>query len=130
MHQCIFLVKLMFALNHGPMYAIYAPFIQRIINYKTDMEFSYDGKHGAYQPHVVRGLAAPPPPPTVDPASASATTPASPPTRAPSAAPKSSRIAARRGKKPNVLIRGLKTLIFMCRSNDALIRGSHQEMSQ
>jgi hypothetical protein len=34
--------ELMFALNHGTMYAIYAPFIQRIINYKTDMEFGYD----------------------------------------------------------------------------------------
>jgi hypothetical protein len=43
-----FLSELMFALNHGTMYAIYAPFIQRIINYKTDMEFGYDGKHGAY----------------------------------------------------------------------------------
>jgi hypothetical protein len=47
----------MFALNHGTKYALYAPFIQRIINYKTDMEFGYDGKHGAYQPHVIRGPA-------------------------------------------------------------------------
>jgi hypothetical protein len=42
-----FLTELLFALNHGTMYAIYAPFIQRIINYKTDREFGYDGKHGA-----------------------------------------------------------------------------------
>jgi hypothetical protein len=47
----------MLILNHGTMYAIYALFIQRIINYKTDMEFGYDGKHGAYQPHVIRGPA-------------------------------------------------------------------------
>jgi hypothetical protein len=40
--------ELMFALNHGTMYVIYASFIQWIINYKTDMEFGYDGKHGAY----------------------------------------------------------------------------------
>jgi hypothetical protein len=44
---CFFSTELLFALNHGTMYAIYAPFIQRIINYKTDREFGYDGKHGA-----------------------------------------------------------------------------------
>jgi hypothetical protein len=59
--------ELMFALNHGTMYAIYAPFIQRIINYKADMEFGYDGKHGAYQSHIVRGHVAPPPPPPLIP---------------------------------------------------------------
>jgi hypothetical protein len=31
-----FSTELLFALNHGTMYAIYAPFIQWIINYKTD----------------------------------------------------------------------------------------------
>jgi hypothetical protein len=121
----------MFALNHGTQYAIYAPYIQRIINYKTDMEFGYDGKHGAYQPHVVRGHVVPPPPPAAATATGpSATAPASLPVRAPSAALESSRAAARRGKKQNVLVRGLKTLISMCRSNDALIRESHQQMSQ
>jgi hypothetical protein len=29
----------------------------------------------------------------------------------------------------NILIKGLKTLISMCHSNDALIRESHQQMS-
>jgi hypothetical protein len=48
MHQCILLVGVDVSLNHGTMYAIYAPFIQRINNYKTDMEFGYDGHHGAY----------------------------------------------------------------------------------
>jgi hypothetical protein len=85
----------MFALNHGTMYVIYAPFIQRIINYKTDMEFGYDGKHGAYQPHVIQGPAAPPPPPTADPASPSVAAPTSPPAHAPSTSPESSRIVAR-----------------------------------
>jgi hypothetical protein len=95
----------MFVLNHGTQYAIYAPYIQRIINYKTDMEFGYDGKHGAYQPHVVRGPAVPPPPLAAATAMGpSATTPTSPPIRAPSAAPESSRAAARRGKKQNVLV--------------------------
>jgi hypothetical protein len=57
--------------------------------------------------------------------------PTSPPACAPSsAAPESSRAATRRGKKQNILIKGLKTLISMCRSNDALIRESHQQMSQ
>jgi hypothetical protein len=37
----LFWSELMFALNHGTMYTIYAPFIQWIINYKTDMEFGY-----------------------------------------------------------------------------------------
>jgi hypothetical protein len=120
----------MFALNHGTMYAIYAPFIQRIINYKTDMEFGYDGKYGAYQPHIIRGPAAPPPPPATDPVGASAAAPASPLARAPSTTLESSRAAAHRGKKQNVLVRGLKTLTSMCHSNDALIRESHQHMRQ
>jgi hypothetical protein len=93
-------------------------------------EFGYDGKHGAYQPHIVRGHVVPPPPPAADPVGTSATTPASPPVHAPSAALESSRDVARRGKKQNVLVRGLKTLISMCRSNDALICESHQLMSQ
>jgi hypothetical protein len=126
-----FWVELMFVLNHVTQYAIYAPYNQRIINYKTDMEFGYDGKHGAYQSHVVRGPAVPPHSPTATAAtSPSATTPASPPVQAPSAAPKSSRVAAHRGKKQNVLVRGVKTLIFMCRSNNAFIHESHQQMSQ
>jgi hypothetical protein len=29
------------------------------------MEFGYDGKHGANQPHVVRGPIVPPPPPAI-----------------------------------------------------------------
>jgi hypothetical protein len=45
--------EFMFMLNHDTTYVIYAPYIKRIINFKTDMEFGYDGKHGAYQPHVV-----------------------------------------------------------------------------
>jgi hypothetical protein len=126
MHQCFFYSELVFALNHGTMYVIYAPFIQRIINYKAGVEFGYDGKHGAYLPHIVRGPAVPPPPPAADPAGTSAVAPASPPVRAPSTAPESSRPATRRGKKQNVLVRGLQTLISMCCSNDALIRESHQ----
>jgi hypothetical protein len=91
-----FWVELMFVLNHVNQYAIYAPYIQRIINYKMDMEFDYDGKHGAYQPHVVRGPAVPPHSPTATAATGpSATAPASPPVQAPSVAPKSSRAAAR-----------------------------------
>jgi hypothetical protein len=27
------------------------------------MDFGYDGKHGAYQPHIIRALPVPPPPP-------------------------------------------------------------------
>jgi hypothetical protein len=79
-----FWTELMYVFNHWTQYAIYAPYIQMIINYKTDMEFGYDGKHGAYQPHLVRDLAVPPPP--------SAVALASPPANrlAPSAAPESS----------------------------------------
>jgi hypothetical protein len=78
----------MFVLNHGTQYAIYAPYIQRIINYKTEMEFGYDGKHGAYHPHIVWGPAVPPPPPVAAAvAGPSAATPTFPPARAPSACP-------------------------------------------
>jgi hypothetical protein len=69
----------------------------------------------------------------------SAAAPASP-ARAPSppamsrratlATPESSRAATHRGKKQNILFKGLKTLISMCHSNDALICESHQRMSQ
>jgi hypothetical protein len=68
------------------------------------MEFGYDGKHGAYQPQVIRGHAAPPPPPAADPMGPSAAAPTSPLAHAPSVAPESSRAAARRGKKQNVLV--------------------------
>jgi hypothetical protein len=123
---------LIFVLNHGTQYAIYAPYIQRIINYKMNMEFDYDGKHRAYQPHVIRDPAVPPPPPAAAAAMGpSDAAPTSPPACAPSsAALESSRAATRRGKKQNILIKGFKTLISMCRSNDALIRESHQQMRQ
>jgi hypothetical protein len=87
---------------------IYAPYIQRIIKYKTNMEFGYDGKHGAYQPHVVQGPAVASAPPTGATAGTSAATPSSPPAHAPSppamsrptpsAAPKSSRAITHRAR--------------------------------
>jgi hypothetical protein len=126
-------------LTHGAQYVIYAPYIQRIINCKTDIEFGYDGKHGVYQPHIVRALVVPPPSPPAVAAGTSTTAQDSPPAgahaplasrHAPSAAPESSRATTRRGKKQNILVKGLKTLISMCRSNDALIHESHQQMSQ
>jgi hypothetical protein len=132
--------EFMFMLQHGTTYVIYASYIQRIINYKTDMEFVYDGKHGVYQPHVIRGLVNHPPPPAAAVVGISAAAPASPLTcapsphpmsrLAPSVAPESSRATTRCGKKQNIFIKGFKTLISMCRSNDALIRESHQQMSQ
>jgi hypothetical protein len=54
---------MMYMLNHGAQYVIYAPYIQRIINFKTEMEFGYDGKHRAYQPHIIRAPVVPPPSP-------------------------------------------------------------------
>jgi hypothetical protein len=59
-----------------------------------------------------------------------AAAPASPPSHATLAAPELSRAVARPGKKQNVLVWGLNTLISMCHSNDGLIRESHQQMSQ
>jgi hypothetical protein len=103
------------------------------------MEFGYDGKHGAYQPHVVRGPVVAPPPPAATAPGTSAASPASPARApsppaasrpAPSATPESSRAATHRGKKKNILVKGLRTLISMCRSNNTLIRESHQQMSQ
>jgi hypothetical protein len=43
-----FWTKMMYMLNHGSQYVIYAPYIQRIINFKTGMDFGYDGKHVPY----------------------------------------------------------------------------------
>jgi hypothetical protein len=129
--------------THGAQYVIYAPYIQRIINYKTEMEFGYDGKHGAYQPHIVRAPALPPPSPHIAVVGTSTAAHGSPPTaspshasapsahwHAPSAAPETSKAATHQGNKQNILVKGLKTLISMCRSNDILIRESHQQMSQ
>jgi hypothetical protein len=48
-----FWTEMMYMLNYGSQYVIHAPYIQRIINFKTGMEFGYDGKHAAYQPHIV-----------------------------------------------------------------------------
>jgi hypothetical protein len=57
---------MMYMLNHGAQYVICAPYIQRTINFKTEMEFEYDGKLGACQPHIVRAPAVPhPSPPAV-----------------------------------------------------------------
>jgi hypothetical protein len=132
--------ELMYVLQHGTQYVIYAPYIQRIINYKAGMEFRYDGKHEAYQSHVVQGPAVPPPPPAATAAGTSAAAPASSPAHAPSppamrrlapsATPESSCAATCQGKKQNILVSGHKTLISMCRPNDALIHESHQQMSQ
>jgi hypothetical protein len=79
-----FQIVLIYVLNHGTQYAIYAPYIETVINYKADMEFVYDGKHGAYQPHVVQGPVVPPPPPAAATVGTSTAVPASSPTRAPS----------------------------------------------
>jgi hypothetical protein len=99
-----------------------------------------DGRHGAYQSHIGRAPAVPPPsPPAAAATGTSAAAQDSPPagTRAPpasrhvpSVAPESSRAATRRGKKQNILIKGLKTLVSMCHSNDTLIHECHQQMSQ
>jgi hypothetical protein len=96
-------------LQHGTQYVIYAPYIQRIINYKADMEFGYDEKHRAYQPHVIWGPIVPPPPPAAAAVGTSSATPASSPARAPSppavrrhapsAAPKSSHAATHWGQE-------------------------------
>jgi hypothetical protein len=42
-----FWTEMLYMLKHGSSYVIYAPYIQKIINSKTDMEFQYDGDHGA-----------------------------------------------------------------------------------
>jgi hypothetical protein len=89
------------------------------------MDLGYDRKHGAYQPHIIRGPVDPPPPHAAA-AGTLAVAPASHPARAPSAAPESYCAATRHGKKQNILVKGLKILISKCRSNDALIRESHQ----
>jgi hypothetical protein len=104
------------------------------------MEFGYDGKHGVYQPHNVGALAVSPSSQPVaatmgtfaiapgSPLASARAPPAS--GRAPLPTPESSRAATRRGKKQNILIQGLKTLISIYRSNNTLIHESHQWMSQ
>jgi hypothetical protein len=127
--SAFFWSKPMFVLHHGTQYAIYAPYIQRMINFKSNKEFGYDGKHGPYQPHLVRSPAIPPP--SAAAARPSSAAPASPlARRSSSAAPESSMAATHREKKQNILIKGLKTLVSICCSNDTLIYESHRQMSQ
>jgi hypothetical protein len=113
-------------LKHGSSYVIYAPYIQKIINSKMNMEFQYDGDHIAYMPQLVQT------PRTSPPTASSPVGARAPPAsgHAPSAIPESSRAATHRGKKQNILVKCVKTLISMCRSNDTLIYESHQQMSQ
>jgi hypothetical protein len=94
----------------------------------ADMEFVYEGKHRAYQPHVVHGPAVPPPPAAAT-VGTSVVAPASSPTHAPSL-PDVRRPAPLVAPDSHLHVSGLKTLISMCRSNDALIRESHQQRSQ
>jgi hypothetical protein len=127
-------------LTHGAQYVIYAPYIQMIINYKTDMEFVYDGKHVAYQPHIVRTPAVPPASqPTAAAMGTSVIAQNSPPAHAHAPPPRrhapldaleSSRAATHQDKKPNILVKGLKILISICRSKEALILESHQQINQ
>jgi hypothetical protein len=121
-----FWIEMLYMLKHGSSYVIYALYIQKIINTKIDMEFQYDGDHGPYHPQPIRT------PHTSPPAVATPVGARVPPAsgHAPSSTLESSRAATRQGKKQNILLKGLKTLISMCRSNDTLIRESHQQMSQ
>jgi hypothetical protein len=49
-----FWIEMLYMLKHGPSYVIYAPYVQKIINYKTHVEFEYDGDHSVYLPQLVR----------------------------------------------------------------------------
>jgi hypothetical protein len=49
-----FWTEMLYMLKHGSSYVIYAPYIQKIINSKMDMEFQYDGEHGAYMPQLAQ----------------------------------------------------------------------------
>jgi hypothetical protein len=114
---------MLYVLKHGSSYVIYAPYIQRIINYKADMEFEYDRDHGVYLPQLLRT------PHTSPPVAAATSAPTHTPLASghvPTSVPESSRAASHWGKKQNILVQGVRTLISMCRSNEALIRESHQ----
>jgi hypothetical protein len=65
------------------------------------MDFGYDGKHGAYQPHIVKAPIVPPPSSSTLAHDSPPTGARAPPTsgHAPSAAPESSRVVSHRGKK-------------------------------
>jgi hypothetical protein len=109
-----FWIEMLYMLKHGSTYVIYAPFIHKIINSKTNMEFQYDGDHGAYMPQLVRT-------PHTSPPTASSPAAASPADvcaplasgHAPSSTPESSRVATHRGKNQNNLVKGIKTHIHV-----------------
>jgi hypothetical protein len=99
---------MLYMLKHGSSYVIYAPYIQKIINSKTGMEFQYDGGNGAYMPQLVQTPHTSPPAVATSRAGAHV-----PPARghATSSTSESSRAIAHRGMKQNILVKGLKTII-------------------
>jgi hypothetical protein len=93
---------MLYMLKHASSYMIYASYIQKIIKYKTDMEFEYDGDHSVYSPQLVRTPHTSPSAASTLAAAATASTPAHdhPVTwHVPVYVPESSRAASHRGKK-------------------------------
>jgi hypothetical protein len=113
--------ELMFMLHHGKHSVVYAPYIQKMINVVTGMEFGYDEIHAPYTPKL-------PTPPSSAAQSPSTSTEspasqASPPAQdipVTSDMPSSSR--ARPRKKGNALVRGLKAIFSMCSNTNDVVR--------
>jgi hypothetical protein len=79
------------------------------------MEFGYDVKHGAYQPHIVRAPTVPTPSPPATAAGPSTTSHGYHPiVHVSPSAPETSRVAIHQDKHGNIFIKGLNIVTSMC----------------
>jgi hypothetical protein len=121
-----FWIEMLYMLKRGSSYVISAPYIQKIINYKTHMEFEYDGDHSVYLPQLVQTPHTSPSATPSPAAAATATTSApahDPPIigHVPISTPESSRDASCRSKKPKYSCQGPQDSYFLV----SLQRRSH-----
>jgi hypothetical protein len=120
-----FWTELRYMLHHGSNPVIYAPYIQRMINAVTGMEFGYDAVHAPYCPQPPKEQEFPPegesPPSAHSPPQPTMDMPST------SAMPSSSRTRPRR--KGNAFISGLKALFKVCRNTNDVVR-AHARANQ
>jgi hypothetical protein len=120
-----FWTEMRYMLHHGSNPVIYAPYIQRMINAMTGMEFGYDTVHAPYCPQPPKELEFPPE--SESPPSAHSPPQPTPDMPSTSAMPSTSR--ARPRKKGNAFVHGLKALFRVCRNTNDVIR-SHARANQ
>jgi hypothetical protein len=120
-----FWMEMRYMLHHGCNPVIYAPYIQRMINAVTGMEFGYDTVHAPYCPQPPKELEFPPE--SESPPSAHSPPQPTPVMPSTSAMPSTSRAHPR--KKGNAFVHGLKALFRVCGNTNDVVR-AHARANQ